>query len=72
MVNFTGTPILRRLSYLCSIFALAGWKPEVKKDSKKRSRERRDFMLELMESHPEALQSELDFQNMMHVYPSRF
>jgi len=72
LVNFTGTPILRRLSYLRSVFALARWKPEVKKVSKKRSQERRDFMLEMMKSHPEVFRSELDFQNMMHFYPSRF
>ncbi|SHH84329.1 hypothetical protein SAMN04488044_0062 [Cognatishimia maritima] len=72
-VNFTGTPILRRLAYLRYVFAPVRWMPEVRKrDNNIRSRERRDFMLELMKSHPEAFQSELDFQNMMYVYPSRF
>lgn len=70
--NFTTTPIPRRLRYLRSVFALVRWMPEVKKDSKKPSRGRHDFMLEMMKSHPEAFQSELDFQNMMHFYPSRF
>ena len=72
LVTHTGTPILRRLAYLRSVFACVRWMPEVKKDSKKQIRDRRDFMLELMKSHPEAFQSELDFQNMMHVYPQRF
>ena len=72
LVNFTGTPIFRRLAYLRSVFALVRWLPKIKKDNKKRSLERRDFMLELMKSHPEAFQSELDFQNMMYVYPARF
>ena len=72
MTDLTGTSIRRRLAHLRSIFALGRWLPEIKKDSEKRSRERRDFMLELMKSHPEVFQSELDFQNMMYVYPSRF
>ncbi|SFU21746.1 hypothetical protein [Sedimentitalea nanhaiensis] len=72
LIDITGTPILPRLAYLRSVFALARWKPEVKEDSKKRSRERLDFMLEMMKSHPEHFQSEQDFQNMMHFYPSRF
>lgn len=72
LVNFTATPIFRRLAYLRSVFALVRWLPKIKKDNKKRSLERRDFMLELMKSHPEAFQSELDFQNMMYVYPARF
>ena len=55
LVNFTATPIFRRLAYLRSVFALVRWLPKIKKDNKKRSRERRDFMLELMKSHPEAL-----------------
>ena len=35
------------------------------------SRTRRDFILEMMEAHPEAFQHELDFQTMMSFYPSR-
>lgn len=72
LVNFTGTQALRRLAHLRSVFALVRWMPEVEKVSKKPSRERRDFMLEMMKSRPEAFQSELDFQNMMNFYPSRF
>jgi hypothetical protein len=36
------------------------------------NRMRRTFILEMMEAHPEAFQHELDVQNMMHFYPSRF
>lgn len=36
------------------------------------SRKRRDFVQDMMHAHPEAFQSELDVQNMMHFYPSRF
>lgn len=33
---------------------------------------RREFILEMMENNPDAFQSELDAQCMMHFYPSRF
>ena len=72
LVTLTGIPILRRLTYLRSLFAIGRRMPEVKKDNNKHSRGRRDFMLELMKAHPESFQSEQDFQNMMYVYPSRF
>jgi len=36
------------------------------------SRARRDFILEMMDAHPEAFQHEMDFQTMMSFYPSRF
>ena len=72
LVNFTGTLRLRRLAYLRSVFAFVRWKPELEIETKKRSRGRRDFMLELIKAHPESFQSEQDFQNMMYVYPSRF
>ncbi len=36
------------------------------------SRARRDFILEMMEAHPDAFQHEIDIQTMMNVYPSRF
>lgn len=35
-------------------------------------RERRDFILDKMQSHSDAFQSELDVQNMMFFYPSRY
>ena len=72
LVNFTETPILRRLAYLRSVFALCRWMPEVIKDNEKQTRQRRDFILEIMKSHQEAFQSELDFQNMMYAFPQRF
>ena len=36
------------------------------------TRARRDFILEMMDAHPEAFQHEMDFQTMMGFYPSRF
>jgi len=33
---------------------------------------RRDFVLEMMQEHPEAFQHEQDVQSMMLFYPSRF
>ena len=72
LVNFTETLMLRRLAFLRSVFALVRWKSELEIETKKRSLGRRDFMLELLKSYPEAFQSEMDFQNMMYVYPSRF
>ncbi|GEM_PF-2006634 len=35
-------------------------------------RDRRDFMLTMMEDHPHAFTSEADVQCMMHLYPGRF
>ena len=36
------------------------------------NRARRDFVLEMMDAHPEAFQHEIDCQTMMTYYPSRF
>ena len=33
---------------------------------------RRDFILEMMQAHPDAFQHEMDVQTMMHFYPARF
>jgi hypothetical protein len=36
------------------------------------ARQRRKFILEMMQGHPEAFQSELDVQHLMQFYPSQF
>ncbi|UWR01915.1 hypothetical protein K3740_12705 [Ruegeria conchae] len=35
-------------------------------------RAHRDFILDMMDAHPEALQHEMDFETLMRFYPSRF
>lgn len=42
------------------------------KFDERESRVRRDFILEMMDVHPEAFQHEIDCQTMMKFYPSRF
>jgi hypothetical protein len=41
-------------------------------DAPETDRDRRDFMLTMMEDHPHAFTSEADVQCMMHLYPGRF
>ena len=72
LVNITDTPKLWLLSSLRSILTHVRWMPKGNEDTEKRSRESRDFILGLMKSNPDAFQNELDFQNMMYLYPSRF
>lgn len=36
------------------------------------TRDRRDFLPELMDGHPDGFSSELDVQCMMHLYPGRY
>jgi hypothetical protein len=44
-------------------------KPDPEPDD---SRDRRDFVLEMMDGCPHAFASELDVQCMMHLYPGRY
>ena len=41
-------------------------------DSQEDSRAERDFILEMLDRHPDAFQSELDIQHMAHLYRSKF
>jgi hypothetical protein len=45
---------------------------EPAKDAPETDRDRRDFLLGMMEDHPHAFTSEADVQCMMHLYPGRF
>jgi hypothetical protein len=71
LFTFTDTPRFQPLAYLRSVFALFQWKPAINAESEKESRERRDFLLELMQSHLDVFQSEMDYHNTMHFYPWR-
>ncbi|SDL03841.1 hypothetical protein [Aliiruegeria lutimaris] len=72
LITFTSTPRFSPMANLLSLIARVLWTPANKSNNEDESRDRRDFLLEMMELHPCSFQSELDFQNMMHVYPSRF
>lgn len=41
-------------------------------DAPETDRDRRDFLLGMMDDHPHAFTSEADVQCMMHLYPGRF
>lgn len=58
--------------FLKSIASITRKKPVNTARAQAENRMRRAFILEMMEAHPEAFQHELDVQNMMHFYPSRF
>lgn len=72
LVAITDTPLTRPLAYIRSVLSLVRRQPKSQEDSEKESRERREFILEMMMTHPDAFQSELDCRTMMHFYPSRF
>ncbi|AXI41438.1 hypothetical protein C1J02_05325 [Sulfitobacter sp. SK011] len=63
--------IWKPLALLLEAFNSARIRPTISADSDDEIRARRDCILEMMQSNPEAFQSELDFQCMMHHYPSR-
>jgi hypothetical protein len=58
--------------FLKSIASITRKKPVNTANTDAENQMRRAFILEMMEAHPEAFQHELDIQNMMHFYPSRF
>lgn len=72
LVTITDTPPSQLLMYLRRVLSLIQWRPTSQADSEEENRERRDFVLEMMQAHPDAFQNELDCQAMMHFYPSRF
>ncbi len=61
-------PLMSRISQLAR---LKHPKADAKEDERE-NRDRRNFILEMMDAHPEAFQSELDCQSMMIFYSSRF
>lgn len=71
LFTFTDTRRFQPLANLRSAFALFQWKPAIYAESEKESRDRRGFLLELMRSHPDVFESEMDYHNTMHFYPWR-
>lgn len=72
LITHTNTPQYWPLAYLISLLASVRRKPVNNSDGKEKSQRRRDFVLEMMQSRPEAIQSEVAWQCMMYLYPSRF
>ncbi|KPQ17151.1 MAG: hypothetical protein HLUCCO18_05940 [Rhodobacteraceae bacterium HLUCCO18] len=71
---FAQTTAPRRLGLRDSLMAWINRAAPVHnvKDAPQTDRDRRDFMLTMMEDHPHAFTSEADVQCMMHLYPGRF
>ena len=61
-------PLTLLVSFLSQINILP-WNTECGEEE---NRARRDFIMEMMDAHPEAFQHEIDCQTMMRFYPSRF
>jgi len=71
-VTPTYIPQFRPSAHLRSLFAGVRRKPAIKVDSEEQSRKRREFVLEVMQSGPDAIQSEMDWHSMVYFYPARF
>lgn len=61
-------PLTLLVSFLSQIKIL----PSNTQCGEEENRARRDFIMEMMDAHPEAFQHEIDCQTMMRFYPSRF
>lgn len=66
------TPPLTSQAFLHWIRALVRRQATPTADSADECRDRRAFIVEMMDAHPDAFRSELDCQMMMHFYPGRF
>ena len=72
LVSATGTmPSMSSKLFRILSAAVCGQRPS-RKEIEEENRARREFILDMMHYNPEALQSELGIQMMMHVYPSKF
>jgi hypothetical protein len=56
----------------CAIACTPDMAPETPDTAPETDRDRRDFVLGMMDDHPHAFTSEADVQCMMHLYPGRF
>jgi len=70
--TMSGPSLWKPFEYLRSILTAVRRQDENQVERDEGSRDRREFVLEMMQVYPGAFQSELDCQDLMRFYPSRF